>query len=175
MRRTGYELMRFRDNQSWGLWISTMIVVPLCCYFIRCCCLQIANEPTNIISKYVVILAILFVNQAFIGTSMWRLMDTQSEYRIDETGFRSRKYALKIWHQATWGELPYCGVFRRWGIKRYIYFSNYPFDGKRMQGPINDAASKKILFIIPFSKKGWEGIDSFAPDAQKSELKHYRI
>lgn len=166
--------MKFRDTRSWALWALTVAVVPFGCYLVRCFCVRIMEDPAGKDSMFFAILGILLINQMFIGASIWRLLDAQSEYEIHKTGFRSRKYAHKIWHQVTWAELPYSGIYRRWGIQRYAYFSNYPFDGKRIQGPLNDAAAKCVLFIIPLSKRGMEGIERYVPRSHMAQLKGYR-
>ena len=145
--------MKFRDTDSWGIWTSTLVVVPGCLWLIRRCCWSI-----------MVMLVILLVSQLFIGASIWRLMDAQSRYEIDEKGLRSARHASKTWAQAPWTELTYCGTYKRWGLKRYAFFSNYDFDGKDIQGPVNDAAARKILFLIPFTRRGLKAIEKYAPE-----------
>ncbi len=155
--------MRFRDTDSWGIWISTLVVVPVCLWLIRRCCWRIADDPTSMLAMFMTILAVLLVSQLFIGASTWRLLDVQSRYEINETGIRSAKHASKVWSQVPWTELTCCGVYKRWGLKRYAYFSNYDFDGKEIQGPVNDAGVKKILFLIPLTRRGRRAIEQYAP------------
>lgn len=156
--------MKFRDTDSWGIWTSTLVVVSGCLWLIRRCCWSIANDASSMTAMYMVMLAILLVSQLFIGASIWRLMDAQSRYEIDEKGLRSARHASKTWAQAPWTELTYCGTYKRWGLKRYAFFSNYDFDGKDIQGPVNDAAARKILFLIPFTRRGRKAIEKYAPE-----------
>lgn len=160
--------MKFRDNDSWGLWISTLAIVPICVCLIRRCCLRIAEGSADRLAMFFAILGLSLISQLFLGASVWRLLDVQSRYEIDESGFRSAKYAHKMWSRVTWEELPYRGMYRRWGLKRYAYFANYDFDGKRVQGPLNDAAAKRVLFILPLSKRGRQAIQRYCLDKRQN-------
>ena len=161
--------MRFRDNRSWVIWITSPVLIGISIYWIRQCCEKVALAPDTRYFQALLLLLISLFDHAVITILIFSLTRLEKLYEMNENGIVGLvEYVHKVVMPVPvpWGELNHCGVYRHWrgGTDRYVYISNYAYDGKGRPLCVNDARKKKALFLVPLTKRGWEAIERYVPD-----------